>query len=93
MLDEAIARTAKLDPQVNAVVVKHYDFAERQIERGLPDGPFMMFSAKFGDEGTLFRLAGQLEQMRPWSNKLPPVCAQRSPQKCQGWTKLSLIRQ
>jgi amidase len=35
----------------------------------------MMFSARFGDEATLFRLAGQLEQMRPWNDKLPPVCA------------------
>ncbi|MFZ2155803.1 MAG: amidase, partial [Bradyrhizobium sp.] len=40
---------------------------------GLPLG--MMFSARFGDEGTLFRLAGQLEQARPWKDKLPPVCA------------------
>ena len=40
LLDEAIARTAKVDPQINAVVVKHYDHAERQIEKGLPDGPF-----------------------------------------------------
>src|SRR6476620_1469380 len=40
LLDEAIARTAKVDPQINAVVVKHYDYAERQIERGLPDRPF-----------------------------------------------------
>src|SRR6478735_3123141 len=40
LLDEAIARTAKVDPQINAVVVKHYDYAERQLERGLPDGPF-----------------------------------------------------
>src|ERR1700741_5483543 len=40
LLAEAIARTAKVDPQINAVVVKHYDFAERQIERGVPDGPF-----------------------------------------------------
>ena len=40
LLDEAIARTAKVNPQINAVVVKHYDYAERQIERGLPDGPF-----------------------------------------------------
>jgi len=40
LLDEAIARTAKVDPQINAVVVKHYDFAARQIENGLPDGPF-----------------------------------------------------
>jgi amidase/6-aminohexanoate-cyclic-dimer hydrolase len=40
---------------------------------GLPLG--MMFSARFGDEATLFRLAGQLEQARPWKNLLPPVCA------------------
>jgi amidase len=40
LLDEAIARTAKVDPQINAVVVKHYDYAQAQIDRGLPDGPF-----------------------------------------------------
>jgi amidase/6-aminohexanoate-cyclic-dimer hydrolase len=40
LLDEAIARTAKVDPEINAVVVKHYDFARRQIDKGLPDGPF-----------------------------------------------------
>ena len=40
---------------------------------GLPLG--MMFSARFGDEATLFRLAAQLEQTRPWKGKLPPVCA------------------
>ena len=40
LLDEAIARTAKIDPQINAVVVKHYDHAKRQIDQGLPDGPF-----------------------------------------------------
>ena len=40
---------------------------------GLPLG--MMFSAKLGDEGTLFRLASQLEQARPWNARLPPVCA------------------
>ena len=40
---------------------------------GLPLG--MMFSARFGDEATLFRLAAQLEQERPWKHKTPPVCA------------------
>jgi amidase len=40
LLDEAIARTAKVDPDINAVVVKHYDYAQRQIDKGLPDGPF-----------------------------------------------------
>ncbi len=40
---------------------------------GLPLG--MMFAARFGEEATLFRLAAQLEQERPWRDKLPPVCA------------------
>src|SRR3954447_19718007 len=40
LLDEAIARTAKVDPQINAVVVKHYDYAEGQIDKGLPNAPF-----------------------------------------------------
>src|SRR5258708_26222779 len=40
LLDEAIARTANVDPQINAVVVKHYDYARRQVDKGLPDGPF-----------------------------------------------------
>src|ERR1700693_5293583 len=40
LLDEAIARTAKVDPQINAVVVKHYDYAQRQIDQVIPDGPF-----------------------------------------------------
>src|SRR5262249_13081111 len=40
---------------------------------GLPLG--MMFSTRLGDEATLFRLAGQLEQVRPWRDRLPLVCA------------------
>jgi amidase/6-aminohexanoate-cyclic-dimer hydrolase len=40
---------------------------------GLPIG--MMFSGRFGDEATLFRLAAQLEHARPWRGKRPPVCA------------------
>src|SRR5262249_24888928 len=40
LLGEAIARTEKVDPHINAVVVKHYDYAERQIEKEVPAGPF-----------------------------------------------------
>lgn len=40
LLDEAIVRTDKVDPKINAVVVKHYDYARAQIDKGLPDGPF-----------------------------------------------------
>ncbi len=39
---------------------------------GLPIG--MQFAGRFADEATLFQLAGQLEQARPWKDKLPPIC-------------------
>ncbi len=31
------------------------------------------FTARFGDEATLFRLAGQLERARPWWGRTPEV--------------------
>jgi len=37
---------------------------------GLPIG--MQFVARMGDEATLFRLASQLEQARPWFDRAPP---------------------
>jgi amidase/6-aminohexanoate-cyclic-dimer hydrolase len=35
----------------------------------------MMFAARLGGEATLLRLAGLLEQERPWKDRRPPVCA------------------
>jgi len=40
---------------------------------GLPIGT--MFFGRFGDEATLFRLAAQLEEARPWAGRKPPVSA------------------
>ncbi len=40
---------------------------------GLPIG--MHFGGRYGDEVTLFRLAAQLEEARPWSHLVPPVHA------------------
>jgi Asp-tRNAAsn/Glu-tRNAGln amidotransferase A subunit and related amidases len=42
-------------------------------EASLPIGAH--FTAPYGDEATLFRLAAQLEEARPWAHKRPPVSA------------------
>ena len=42
-----------------------------QSSDGSPLG--MMFAGRYGDEGTLFRLAAQLEQARPWSHRRPRI--------------------
>lgn len=40
---------------------------------GLPIG--MMFTGRYADEGTLFRLAGELERAQPWRDRHPPISA------------------
>jgi amidase len=41
--------------------------------QGLPVGA--MFTARFGDDATLFRLAAELETARPWARRRPPLHA------------------
>ena len=40
-------------------------------EDNIPIG--VQFAGRFGDEATLFRLAAQLEQARPWAEQKPPI--------------------
>ncbi len=40
---------------------------------GLPVG--LHFTARMGEEGTLIRLASQLEAAAPWRHRRPPICA------------------
>lgn len=42
-----------------------------QSQNGLPIG--MMFTGRYADEATLFRLAGQLEKEMPWKDRRPTV--------------------
>ncbi|HHH30699.1 MAG TPA: amidase, partial [Polyangiaceae bacterium] len=42
-------------------------------QESLPIG--VMFTGRFGDEATLFRLAAQIEQAAPWRQRRPPIFA------------------
>jgi amidase len=58
-------------PLVNAIGSPAMSVPLHWNSRGLPIGT--QFIARYGDEATLFRLAAQLEQARPWAERRPPV--------------------
>lgn len=48
-------------------------------DAGLPIG--MHFIGRYGDEATLFRLAGQIERAVPWFDRRPPFCGSYAEKK------------
>jgi len=74
MLDEAAATAFAFTPWTpvfNATGQPAMSVPLEWNAEGLPIG--LHFVGRFGDEATLFRLAGQLEQANPWSDKRPLV--------------------
>jgi amidase len=88
LLTLPLAKTFVRSGQLDKTALKVYEFVDSTpianvtgapaislplawSDDGLPLG--MMFTANYGDEATLIRLAAQLEEARPWFDKRPPL--------------------
>ncbi|MEZ5961793.1 MAG: amidase family protein [Hyphomonadaceae bacterium] len=69
--DRRQATTFGFTPPFNLTGQPSLSLPLHQSEGNLPIA--MMFTARYGDEATLFRLAGQLEKEMPWIGRKPPV--------------------
>jgi len=69
--DKAQSQTFPFTPPFNFTGQPSMSLPLHMSEGGLPIG--MMFTARYADEATLFRLAGQLEKELPWANRKPQV--------------------
>jgi amidase len=69
--DRRQAATFGFTPPFNMTGQPSLSLPLAQSAGGLPIG--MMFTARYGDEATLYRLAGQLEKEMPWEGRRPPV--------------------
>ena len=69
--DQRTTATFPFTPPFNMTGQPSISLPLVQSPSGLPIG--MMFTARYGDEATLFRLAAQLEKARPWADRRPAI--------------------
>ncbi len=69
--DRRQAETFGFTPPFNMTGQPSMSLPLWQSKSGLPIA--MMLTAKYADEATLFRLAGQLEKELPWKDRKPPL--------------------
>lgn len=67
--DKRTAASFPFTPPFNMTGQPAISLPLAQSRSGLPIG--MMFTARYSDEATLFRLAAQLEKERPWADRHP----------------------
>ena len=70
-VDDRQAQTFPFTPPFNMTQQPSLSLPLAHSADGLPIG--MMFTGRWGDEATLYRLAGQLEQALPWIKRKPAV--------------------
>lgn len=69
--NEQVSKLGVFMPLFNVTGQPAISLPLHQSDTGLPIG--VQFAAKFGDEASLFALAGVMEQALPWSNKQPTL--------------------
>lgn len=69
-IDQSSAKFGAFTPQLNVSGHPAMSVPIHHSRDGLPVG--VQCVARHGDEATLFRLAGQLEQACPWAHRRPP---------------------